>query len=155
MVTKNKKNPEEPQKGFGIVHQYIKDLSFENLLTANDMLNIKLQPNGEISLSVSASPIQDNAHEVIIKVKVEAKDIEHDKNVYITEIEYAAIIQVEGYDATETNGILMVEAPRLMFPYVRSNIADITREGGFSPLVMAPIDFLGLFLENTNQEASE
>ena len=155
MTAKDTQQSTEPKKGFGIVHQYIKDLSFENLLTVDDMLNIKLHPNGEISLSVNSFPIQDNAHEVIIKVKVEAKDVEHEKNIYIAELEYAAIVQVEGFDIAETNGILMVEAPRLMFPYVRSNIATITREGGFSPLVMAPVDFLGLYLEKNKQGVSQ
>ena len=155
MTTKDENQSAEPKKGFGIIHQYVKDLSFENLLTANDILNMKLHPNGEISLSVTSAPIQDNAYEVIIKVKVQAKDIQHDKNIYIAEIEYGAIIQIEGYAAAETNGILMVEVPRLLFPYVRHNIETITREGGFKPLVMAPVDFLGLFLQNANKKESE
>ncbi len=144
---------EEQPKGFGIVHQYVKDFSFENLLTATDMVTTEIQPNGEISLSVNITSVQDNLHEVVIKTKVEAKDTEKNKNVYIVEVEYGAIVQVEGFDDIETQGILMVEAPRLMFPFVRSNIADATREGGFIPLVMAPVDFLSLYLENAKTEA--
>ena len=147
-------NTNEQEKGFGIIHQYVKDLSFENLLSPQDMLNAELQPNGEISLSVNTVPVQDNVHEVIIKVKVVAKDVEQEKDVYITELEYGAMVQVEGFDETDTAGILMVETPRLMFPYVRSNMADVTREGGFVPLVMAPVDFLSLYMENMQNEGN-
>ncbi|MGB1361405.1 MAG: protein-export chaperone SecB [Alphaproteobacteria bacterium] len=147
-MTETKKE-ENQEQAFGVIHQYTKDFSFENLIGAKEMLEEDFNPTGEIQLSVNVDEVSENVSEIVIKLKIEAKDEEKKKSVYILELEYAGLIHTEGFNEEEKVPLLMIEAPRLLFPFAREIVASATRDGGFMPLVLKPVDFLGLFMQQT------
>lgn len=144
----------EQQKQFGIVEQYVKDLSVENLLTPKQMVEKSLTPNGEINLALASEEIADNLYQVTMNLTVNATDKEADEKLYIVEIEYVAIAHVEGFDQ-ETSALIGVEVPRTIFPFVRQIVANAVADAGFPSLMLNPIDFVSLFLEQQMQQAEQ
>ncbi len=133
---------------FNVLHQYLRDLSFENFLTPQEIIDCHIEPHGDISLNVANENVSGSIYNVDIKLKITGLDETLKKDVYMIEILYSALADISGFKDADLDAILMVELPKLMFPYVRAIISDSTREGGFPPLVMAPIDFLGLWIDN-------
>jgi len=146
-----KEKPKKIEQGFGIIHQYTKDLSFETLLSAKELLQDDFSPTGEIQLDLFVEKIDENVSEITLKIKIEAKDEEKNKSVYIVELEYVGLIHIQGFPEEEAVPLLMVEAPRLMFPFARQIIASATSNGGFVPLILKPVDFLGMFMEQAQK----
>lgn len=137
---------------FSIVNQYMKDLSVENFLSNVEMLEESYSPTNQISLNLESKKISDNTYEVVMRIAITATDSEDtSKNLYMIELEYVAIVHMEGLE--EESMLLGVEVPRLIFPYVRHIIANATSNAGLEPLQLNPIDFLGLFMEQQMQQA--
>ena len=146
------KKSKKVEKGFGIIHQYIKDLSFENLLSAKELLKDDFSPTGDIQLNLFVEKVDETVSEITLKIKVDAKDEGKKKSIYILELEYAGLVLVQGFPEEEAVPLLMVEAPRLIFPFAREIIANTTNNGGFVPLTLKPVDFLGMFMEQTQKK---
>ncbi|MCC7016267.1 MAG: protein-export chaperone SecB [Rhodospirillales bacterium] len=133
------------QPSFAINSQFIKDLSFE---APNGMQAIiamqKTQPAITINLDVQANPFpgQDNAFEVTIHVKAECKIGE--MTGFIAELAYAGIFTIN-IPKEHVQPALLIECPRLLFPFARNILADVTRDGGFPPLMLGLVDFAGLY----------
>ncbi len=144
----------EPQKNFSILEQYVKDLSVENFLTPQEMINRELTPNGEINLDMTSEEISDTMHQVQMNITVTARDNEADKTLYMVQVEYIAIVHIEGFKE-EIPALVGVEAPRIIFPFVRQIIASATVQAGFPTLMLNPIDFLSLFLEQQRQQSAQ
>lgn len=122
--------------------QYIKDLSFENP-NAPESVALQQQPKINIDVDVEARTTQDQKlHEVTIKINVKA-DV-GEKVAFIAELQYGCVVTLNVSDEHRLP-VLMIEVPRLLFPYVRKIIADLTADGGFPPLMMQQIDFADLF----------
>lgn len=142
------------EKQFGIIEQYVKDLSVENLLTPKQMVEKSLTPNGEINLGLASEEIGENLYQITMKLTVTAKDKQADEKLYIIEIEYVAIAHIEGFEQ-ETSALVAVEVPRTIFPFIRQIVAHSTAQAGFPTLMLTPIDFVSLFLEQQMQEAEQ
>lgn len=141
---------------YTVVRQYIKDISFENFRTPNHMLLAQGDTaNTEVQFSVQAQPItQDkikNVFTVTLNFTLESKCSKSKKTLYIVEIVYGALVSVPVSTAKQTEGILMVEVPRLLFPFVRSLTNGIVQEAGFAPFLLKPIDFLELWRQQKKQ----
>ena len=122
--------------------QYIKDLSFENP-NAPESVALQQQPKINIDVDVEARTTQDQKlHEVTVKINVKA-DVA-DKVAFIAELQYGAIVTLNVADEHRLP-VLLIEVPRMLFPYVRKIISDLTADGGFPPLMMQQIDFADLF----------
>ena len=122
--------------------QYIKDLSFENP-NAPESVALQQQPKINIDVDVEARTTQDQKlHEVTVKIKVKA-DVA-DKVAFIAELQYGAVVTLNVADEHRLP-VLLIEVPRMLFPYVRKIISDLTADGGFPPLMMQQIDFADLF----------
>ncbi len=141
--------PVPPQPGVQqpkliILTQYVKDLSFENPNSPVIFGQTQNQPKITISVDVRVNAIQDRLAEVILALRVEAKIGE--KNAFLIELDYAGIVnlQVE-MDAEDTERCFLIEAPSMLFPFARAIIANLSRDGGFMPFLMTPIDFEQLF----------
>jgi preprotein translocase subunit SecB len=123
--------------------QYIKDLSFES----PNVLRIMTQPGGapEVSfnLGVQANGVGPDLFEVTLSVRAEAKRDE--VTVFIVELAYAGVFTLTGMPQDQIEPILFIEGPRLLFPFARAIVADLTRDGGFTPLMLNPIDFVDLY----------
>jgi preprotein translocase subunit SecB len=126
--------------------QYIKDLSFENPRAPNSLRPQTMQPQVEINVDVRAENLAPDAFEVVLTIKSSAKIQEEAR--FIVELAYAGVITVRNVPQEFLSTVVLVETPRLLFPFARNIIADTTRDGGFPPLMINPIDFAELLRRN-------
>ena len=129
----------------GILAQYVKDLSFENP-NAPGSLQMQGQPKIEINVNVNARAGGQDMYEVELKIEAGARSPD-DKLAFQVELLYAGLFRLTGAPADAIEPFLIVEAPRILFPFARRVIADAVRDGGFPPLMLEPIDFGGLYLQ--------
>ncbi|WP_349358912.1 protein-export chaperone SecB [Stappia sp.] len=134
--------------GMSILAQYIKDLSFENP-NAPGSLQPKEQPKLDINVNVSAQPMGENQYEVVITLTANAKT--GDMTVFAIELIYAGLFRVTGVPQEHIHPFVLIECPRMLFPFARNILADASRNGGFPPLMLDPIDFAALYRQNMQQ----
>lgn len=130
--------------------QYIKDVSFEAPNVPAIFTEKNAGPEIAINVDVQATKIQENLFEVTLKVKADAKIKE--KTAFLCEVEYACLATIV-MPPENLEPVLLIEVPRLLFPFVRSIVADLTRESGFPPLMINPIDFVGLYHQRLEEMA--
>jgi len=123
--------------------QFIKDLSFEAPAAPGIFsLMQESQPDINVNVNVNASPLQDNVFEVVLEFQAECKIKE--QIAFIFELEYAGVFTLNVPDE-HMQPVLLIECPRLLFPFARNILADISRDGGFPPLMLGPVDFAAMF----------
>jgi len=133
-----------------IAAQYIKDLSFENPSMG---INVR-QPQIEFSVDMQARRMQDNGpYEVVMKLRVNAN--QEDKTIFLLEMAYGGIFILERVPEEAIQPLLLIECPRMMFPFVRRIIADLVSDGGLPPLMIEPIDFAQLYRNRLARAAGE
>ena len=122
--------------------QYLKDLSFENPKSL--MLNPQgPQPNISVNVDTTAQNVAENTYEVSLHIEVKA--VQDEAPIFLIEITYAGILFIENVSDEQKEAILLIEGPRLLFPFARNIIADLARDGGFPPLLINPVDFATLY----------
>jgi len=132
--------------------QYIKDLSFENPRAPQSLLQQQQQPEVQVAIDVKAQNIAPGFFEVVLTVHAEAKS--NNESIFLVELAYGAVASLNNVPEAEMAPALLVEAPRLVFPFARAVIANATRDGGFMPLMLQPIDFAQL-LRQQQQAAAQ
>lgn len=135
----------------GVNAQYVKDLSFENP-RAPYVFSTKDQPQVQVNVDVGAQPLGPDMYEVSVLVNATAKTGQ--ETAFVVELTYAGLFTVKGVPPEHLGPVLLVECPRLLFPFARQIIADATRDGGFPPLLVAPIDFAQLYMRSRQAQAS-
>jgi preprotein translocase subunit SecB len=133
---------ENEQPGIHVLGQYIKDLSFENPNAPRSLTPSERAPKLDVNVNVNVRP-QEGEFEV--ELKLEAKAVRGEETLFITEVSYAGLFQVRNVPQEHMHPLLLIECPRLLFPFARQIIADATRQGGFPPLMIDPVDFAGLY----------
>ena len=133
--------------------QYIKDLSFENPLGAEMAAGLSENPSVEVEVNTSARPIADDAFEISLFIRGEAAAAE--KTVFIVELTYGGIVVVGEVAEEDVRPLVLIEGPRHLFPFARAVVANTTRDGGFPPLMIGPIDFAALYIERHAEDAAE
>ncbi len=123
--------------------QYIKDLSFENPNAPRSLGPQEKGPNITLQVNVNAKQISDTDFEV--ELKLDGSAGEEQNVLFRFELVYAGVFRIRNMPATQLHPVVMVECPRLLFPFARQIVADSVRNGGFPPLYIDPIDFLGLY----------
>ncbi len=126
--------------------QYIKDLSFENPRAPTSLRQQTAAPSVEINVDVKAQGLAPENYEVVLTIKASAKAAE--ETLFIIELVYGAVVTVRNVAPEFVSPVMLVETPRLMFPFARNIIAETTRDGGFPPLMINPIDFGELLRRN-------
>ncbi len=126
-----------------ILSQYVKDLSFENPNAPGTLNTSGEQPKINISVNVQARRLTDPRYEVDLKINVDARQA--DRLVFMIELHYGGIFQLTNIPPENLQPLLLIECPRLIFPFARRIIADATRDGGYAPLMIDPIDFAALY----------
>lgn len=132
--------------------QYIRDLSFENpnplsIFTSDS----EVQPNIGVSVQAKAQNLGERNFEVVLDIKVDAK--REEDVMFIVELSYAGVVTIANeVDEEHLNRFVMVEVPHLLFPYARNIVSDMTRDGGYPPLMLSPVDFATLFHQQSQQE---
>lgn len=138
------------QTSINILAQYVKDLSFENPGAPRSLQARENAPSININVNVNANPLGENDFDVHLSLNAEAKD--GDKVLFIAELVYGAVFRIAGFPQEHMLPILFIECPRLVFPFARQIIADVTRNGGFPPLMIDPIDFAQMFTHRMAEE---
>ncbi|MET0169099.1 MAG: protein-export chaperone SecB [Aliihoeflea sp.] len=138
---------------FNVVAQYVKDLSFENPGAPASLRNRNQPPGININVNVNANPIADKEYDVVLTLNAKA---EADNAVlFNVELVYGGIFRVDGFPQEHMLPLLFIECPRLLFPFARQIVADITRQGGFPPLMIDPIDFAQMFQRRMAEEQAK
>src|SRR6056300_1130903 len=133
----SKENTQETGPSLSVGAQYIKDLSFENESFLENIKNPpKKAPQTDVRFNVSSTSLGDDKFEVVLKTT--ARILADEKPFYLLEISYAGLFMIAGLDDKTREGVLMVECPRILFPFVRQMITGLTQDSGFPPLYLAP-----------------
>lgn len=148
---------EMPQGGnlpIAIHAQYVKDLSFENPNTPESLRNGKSMPVMDVNIGMDARKIADEKmpflYEVVLNVRAEAK--RDDKVVFIAELQYGVSVSLNDMPEDTHHPVLLIEIPRLAFPYARQILSDMTVQGGYPPLLLNPVDFQALYMDRFKDE---
>ncbi len=146
---------QEPPR-LSIVSQYVKDLSFENPRAPTGLAGNE-RPQIQIKVDTRGRQLEGERYEVELLISVDAKAQE--QPVFVCELNYAGVFAIANMPQDAVQPVLMIECPRLLFPFARRVVADATRDGGFPPLMIDPIDFLGLYrrrvMEQQQKAAAE
>src|SRR6218665_3888878 len=133
-----------------VLAQYIKDLSFENPSAPRSLQARDKAPSININVNVNANPLSDAEFDVVLTLNAEAK--EGDKVLFNVELSYGGVFRIPGSPQEHMLPLLFIECPRLLFPFARQIVADATRNGGFPPLMIDPIDFAQMFTQRMAEE---
>jgi preprotein translocase subunit SecB len=154
---------DQPQQQPLVVNiQYVKDLSFEVPGAPQIFTQLRSQPQVNINLDVQARRVQDgqSIFEVAIMIRAEAHDTSGQGNgqtaatpptVFVAELTYAGVFTLTGLPDNAVEPVLLVECPRILFPFARNILSDVTRDGGFPPVLLQPIDFVALWQSRRQQ----
>ena len=126
-----------------VLAQYVKDLSFENPRAPQGMRPEDGRPEIQVQVDVRAQQMDADRYEVVLELKAEAKAKE--QSVFIVELTYGGVFGLSGVPSEQRPLFLMIECPRLLFPFARRIVGDATRDGGLPPLMIDPIDFVALY----------
>jgi preprotein translocase subunit SecB len=145
--------PPQPgaQPSMRILGQYLKDLSFENPHAPQSLAPQKEQPEINISINVNARNLGPSDFEV--ELHIDAKATSENKVVFATEILYAGVFRLENFPQNMLHPAVLIECPRMLFPFARQILGDATRNGGFPPLMLDPIDFAGMYQKRMAAQA--
>ncbi|WP_417469277.1 protein-export chaperone SecB [Maricaulis sp.] len=142
--------PQPPQ--LRILAQYVKDLSFENPGAPETLRNAQA-PAIDLAIDVQARSLSDGAFEVVLNINAKASR-ENNDVVFISELAYGGLFQLANIADADREPFLLIECPRLLFPFARRILADATRDGGFPPLMLDPVDFAGLYRQQMMKRAA-
>lgn len=133
------------QLKMSILSQFIKDMSFENVL-AQKGVSGEVQPDVKVQVNLDAKKrAAEHQYEVTLKLIVDSSVKDSTSKLFLLELEYAGVFHIEGVPNDQMHPFLLIECPRMLFPFVRRIVSDVTRDGGFPPLNMDIIDFVQLY----------
>lgn len=143
--------PQGPQVGF--LAQYVKDLSFEHPNAPRSLQGSEGEPRIDVNVGVGSQPLSDSVYEVELKIRAVARNAE--LTLFIADLTYAGLFALGGFPADQLDLFLRIEGPRLLFPFARRILSDVTRDGGFPPLLLDPMDFGALYIQSMQQQQAE
>ena len=139
-----------------IMGQYIRDLSFENVVMQKGTSAEEVQPDVQVQVALDARKRNvEDTYEVITKFTVTSKNQATGDTLFLLELDYGGIFLIKGITEEQLHPFLLIECPRLLFPFVRRVISDVTRDGGFPPLNVDVVDFLALYQQEMARRAQE
>lgn len=142
----SEKTAEPPQIQLKVLGQFVRDLSFENVMAQKGAATGEVQPDVSVQVNLDAKKRNDDGQfEVVIKLNIESKGKESGDVLFVLEVEYAGIFQIGGVPDDQMHPFLLIECPRMLFPFLRRIVSDITNDGGFPPLNMDSIDFVQIY----------
>ncbi len=142
-----------PPPQLNVLAQYTKDLSFENPNAPGSLAPQQQQPQINIQINVGANNIAENEFEVALSVEGKAETA--GKLMFSFELIYAGVFRIVNVPKENLHPLVMIECPRLLFPFAREIIATAVRDGGFPPLMLDPVDFVGLYRQNMARQAEQ
>jgi preprotein translocase subunit SecB len=137
------------QPQLSVVAQYIKDLSFENPNAPRSLMAANQQPQIGIQINVEGKPMSDTDFEVTLRL--EAKAEINGELMFGLELDFAGMFRFGNVPPESMNAIVLIECPRLLFPFAREIVATTVRNGGFPPLLLEPVDFAALYRQRMSE----
>lgn len=129
-----------------VTGQYVKDFSFENPNAPESLASDAPQPQIEVNVDVQARGFRGDMYEVVLRIHGTCRQGEN--TAFVVELDYAGLFQLRDFPRDQLEEACLIECPRLLFPFARALVANATREGGFPPLLLDPIDFRQLYLRS-------
>jgi preprotein translocase subunit SecB len=138
-----------------VLGQFVRDMSFENI-AAQKALNSQAQPDIQVQVALDARKRDaEDQFDVIMKLKIDSKTRESTPQpIFLMELEYGGIFKIENVSNEQLHPFLLIECPRMLFPFVRRIVSDVTRDGGYPPLNLDTIDFLALYRQQLAQRSA-
>lgn len=147
--------PQQPQVQMNVLGQFIRDMSFENVM-AQKGAGGEVQPDVNVQVNLDAKKrAAENQFEVMTKLTVESKNKEGGEVLFVLEIEYVGVFNIQGVPEEQLHPFLLIECPRMTFPFLRRIVSDVTRDGGFPPLNLDNIDFVAIYRNELARRQSE
>ncbi|MEM6886591.1 MAG: protein-export chaperone SecB [Pseudomonadota bacterium] len=138
-------NPQPTAPQMRVLGQFIRDMSFENIMAQKGAPS-DVQPDVQVQVNLDAKKrTAENQYETTIKLNITSKAKEGDSVLFVCEIDYAGIFHIENVPEDQLHPFLLIECPRMIFPFLRRIVSDVTRDGGFPPLNLENIDFVSLY----------
>ncbi len=138
-----------------VLAQFVRDMSFENLVAQKGLTGTEMQPDIQVGVSLDARKRTiDHQYDVITKFKITSKNKVTDETLFLMELEYGGVFLVEGVPDDQLHPFLLIECPRMLFPFIRRIISDVTHDGGFPPLNIDTVDFLQLYRQEMLRRAA-
>ena len=153
MATEDKPGNGAQQPSLNVLAQYVKDFSFESPGAPLSLRPREKAPNIAINVNVNANPMSDTDFDV--NLSLEAKATDGKDVLFATELAYGGVFRIAGFPQEHMLPLLFIECPRLLFPFARQIIAEATRNGGFPPLMIDPIDFVGLYRQQRQRAEAQ
>ncbi len=137
-----------------VLAQYVRDLSFENMVVQKGLSGAEVQPDIQVAVSLDARKRSvASQYDVVTKFKVTSRNKVNNETLFLLELEYGGTFLIEGVAEDQLHPFLLIECPRMLFPYVRRIISDVTRDGGFPPLNIDQVDFMALYRQELARRA--
>jgi preprotein translocase subunit SecB len=129
-----------------VLGQFVRDMSFENI-AAQKAVNATIQPDIQVQVALDARKREaEDQYDVVMKLKIESKTKgDAPQAIFLMELEYGGIFKIENVPNEQLHPYLLIECPRMLFPFVRRIVSDVTRDGGYPPLNLDQIDFVALY----------
>jgi preprotein translocase subunit SecB len=143
-----------PQVQMRVLAQFVRDMSFENMVAQKGVTSSDVQPDIQVAVSLDARKrAGDHQYDVITKYRVTSKNKVNGETLFLMELDYGGVFHVEGVAEDQLHPFLLIECPRMLFPFARRIISDVTRDGGFPPLNIDSVDFLALYRQEIQRRA--
>ncbi|MDG1287220.1 MAG: protein-export chaperone SecB [Rickettsiales bacterium] len=142
-----------PNPQLTIRGQYIKDLSFEAPKGPFTINQLKEAPLMDVNVDLEGTKVGDDLYEMTLKISVRAASKE--ETIFVTELAYGGVFQMENAPEDRIQPMLFIDCPFILFPFARRVLADVTRDGGFPPLMLEPIDFHALFVKRVQEDQAK
>lgn len=147
--------PAAPQIKQRVLAQFVRDLSFENIM-AQKGVDGEVKPEIKVEVNLDARKRgTENQFEVITKLKVTSTNSGSNTPLFLLELEYSGVFEIDGVPEQQMHPYLMIECPRLTFPFIRRIVSDVTRDGGFPPLNLEQIDFVAIYRQQLALRAQQ
>jgi preprotein translocase subunit SecB len=147
-------NGAAPQVRMSVLAQFVRDMSFENVVAQKGVSGTDVQPDIQVAVSLDARKRQvEHQYEIVTKYKVTSKNKATGDVLFLLEVDYGGVFHVEGVPEDQLHPFLLIECPRMLFPFVRRIVSDVTRDGGFPPLNIDTVDFLALYRQEMARRA--
>lgn len=145
--------PTGPQ--MSVLTQFIRDMSFENVLSQRGVGG-EVTPDVQVAVNLDAKKrTADNQYEVVTKLVVTSQNKTNQEKLFLLELEYVGVFNIENVPEDQMHPFLLIECPRMLFPFMRRIVSDVTRDGGFPPLNLETIDFVQLYRNEIMRRQAE
>ncbi len=144
-----------PQVQMRVLGQFVRDMSFENIM-AQKGAGTDVQPDVSVQVNLDAKKrTAEHQYESSIKLNVTSKSKSGDEVLFVLEIDYVGVFHIENVPDEQLHPFLLIECPRMIFPFLRRVVSDVTRDGGFPPLNLENIDFLNMYRSEIARRQAE